>query len=63
MHLILMTLPRQQNLLHVSSWTLIPLQGSPLHEGVGLLHVLLNLIIPPPQVLLHLPRVHELHPP
>ena len=41
----------------------MPLQGSPLHEGVGLLHFLLNLIIPPPQLLLHVPRVHELHPP
>ena len=41
----------------------MPLQGSPLHEGVGLLHVLLNFIIPPPQGLLHLDCVHELHPP
>ena len=41
----------------------MPLQGSPLHEGVGLLHILLNLIIPLPQLLLHSPRVHELHPP
>ena len=41
----------------------MPLQGSPLHEGVGLLHVLVRLIIPPPQVLLHVPTVHELHPP
>ena len=41
----------------------MPLQGSPLHEGVGLLHVLVRLIIPPPQVLLHVPFVHEFHPP
>ena len=41
----------------------MPLQGSPPHEGLGLLHVLLYLIIPPPQVLLHPPCVHELHPP
>ena len=41
----------------------MPLQGSPPHEGVGLLHVLLNLIIPLPQLLLHSPCVHELHPP
>ena len=41
----------------------MPLQGSPLHEGVGLLHVLLNLTIPPPQLLLHPDCVHELHPP
>ena len=41
----------------------MPLQDDPLHLGEGLLHVLLNLIIPPPQVLLHAPCVHELHPP
>ena len=59
----MINLPRQQYSLHDSSWTLMPLQGSPPHEGVGLLHVLLNLIIPPPQLLLHSPCVHELHPP
>ena len=63
MLIILASLPRQQNSLHASSRVLLPLQNEPLHEGVGLLHVLLNLIIPPPQVLLHLPGVHELHPP
>ena len=57
------TLPRQQILLHASSWVLLPVQGSPPHEGMGLLHVLLYLNIPPPQLLLHLHRVHELHPP
>ena len=55
--------PAQQNSLHGSSRIPMPLQDKPPHEGVGLLHVLLNLIIPPPQVLLHVPCVHELHPP
>ena len=41
----------------------MPLQRSPPHEGVGLLHDLVDLTIPPPQLLLHAPRVHELHPP
>ena len=58
-----MILPAQQNSLHCSSWIFMPLQGNPPHEGMGLLHVLVRLTVPPPQVLLHVPTVHELHPP
>ena len=56
-------LPRQQNLLHASSYVLMPVQDNPPHEGVGLLHDLVNCFIPPPHALLHDPSVHELHPP
>ena len=40
-----------------------PGQFFPPQEGVGLLHVLVQFIVPPPHVLLHGPHVHELHPP
>ena len=53
MHVII--LPRQQNLLHASSRVLLPVQDKPPHEGVGLLHDLVNFFIPPPHVLLHDP--------
>ena len=61
--MIAIILLRQQNSLQASSRTLIPLQDAPPHEGVGLLHVLVNFNIPPPQVLLHGLCLHELHPP
>ena len=57
----LILLPEQQNVLHASSRVLIPVQDKPPHEGVGLLHDLVNFFIPPPHVLLHDPSVHELH--
>lgn len=57
-------LPRQQNLLHDSRRRLMPLQREPPHEGTGLLHDLVNSLIPPLQVLVHFPLLlHELHPP
>ena len=40
-----------------------PVQLLPPHVGVGLLHLLVNVCIPLPHVLLHDPYVHELHPP
>ena len=40
-----------------------PSTDEPPHEGVGLLHVQVKFTIPPPQVLLHGPCFHELHPP
>ena len=43
--------------------TLRALQLFPPQEGTGLLHLLVNVCVPPPQVLLHGPCVHELHPP
>ena len=45
------------------SSVLKPGQPFPPQEGIGLLHLLLQLFFPPPQVLLHGPHVHELHPP
>ena len=49
--------------MHGSSRVLLPVQGKPSQSGVRLLHVLVSFLIPPPHVLLHDPRVHELHPP
>ena len=40
-----------------------PLHFLPPHEFLGLSHTLVLICIPPPQVLLHGPVVHELHPP
>ena len=59
----LILLPGQQDILHASSRVLIPVQGKPSHEGVGLLHDLVKNFIPSSHVLLHGPSVHELHPP
>ena len=56
-------LPGQQISLHASSRVLMPVQDKPPHEGVGLLHVLVSFLIPPPHVLLHGPGFHELQPP
>ena len=53
----------QQNSLHGSLYVLLPIQDKPPREGVGLLHDLVNRLIPPPQVLLQDPSLHELHPP
>ena len=53
----------QQISLHGSSRVLLPVQGKPSQSDVGLLHVLVSFLIPPPHVLLHDPSVHELHPP
>ena len=53
----------QQSLLHSLWSTLGPEQSFPPHEGVGLSHVLVNVCVPPPQLLLHDPYSHELHPP
>ena len=58
----IIALPGQQILLHTSSRVLLPLQGKPPHEGMGLLHILVAFLIPSPQILLQAP-VHELHPP
>ena len=46
-------LPGQQILLHTTSLVLLPVQGKPPHEGA--VHVLVSILIPPPQVLLHDP--------
>ena len=56
-------LPGQQLLLQIIDWKLEPGQSLPPQEGLGLLHVLVNLCVPTLQVLLHVPCVHELHPP
>ena len=42
--------------------TLKPGQPIPSH-GVGLSHLLVQLFVPTPHVVLHDPHVHELHPP
>ena len=55
-------LPRQQNVLHCHSKILMPLHLIPPHDG--LVHVLINFNIPPPQILLHSPTsFHELQRP
>ena len=50
-------------MLHLFCLACEPEQLFPPQEGVGLLHLLVNVCIPPPHVLLHDPYVHELHPP
>ena len=50
-------------MMHELSSTLEPRQSFPPQEGAGLLHLLVQLFVPPPHVLLHDPHVHELHPP
>ena len=48
-------------MLHSLWLTLSPEQLFPPQEGAGLLHLLVNVCIPPPHVLLHGPDSHELH--
>ena len=48
--------------MHGTLRVLVPSQGKPPHVLEGLLHVLVLFLIPP-QVSLHDPSVHELHPP
>ena len=50
-------------MLHTSWRLLEPEQLFPPQEGLGLLHLLVKICVPPPHVLLHGPYVHELHPP
>ena len=50
-------------MLQLIQRTLRPEQFLPPQDGVGLLHLLVNLSVPIPQVLLHDPRYHKLHPP
>ena len=45
--------------MHGTLRVLLPVQAMPSHEGA--VHVLVSILIPPPQVLLHDPSVHELH--
>ena len=56
-------LPGQQKSLHLIELVLEPSHSIPPHEGLGLSHTLVFVCIPPPQVLLHSPNIHELHPP
>ena len=49
--------------MHDLSTALEPGQSFPPQKGAGLLHLLVQLSIPPPHVLLHDPHVHKLHPP
>ena len=49
--------------IHGLSSPLEPRQLFPPQEDAGLLHLLVQLSIPSPHVLLHDPHVHELHPP
>ena len=58
-----MILPGQQMVPHDLLSTLEPEQPLPPQEGAGLLHLLVQIFVPPPQVLLHDPHVHGLHPP
>ena len=60
---MLIFLPGQHWLLHVICLIFEPEQSFPPQEGIGLLHLLVNVCVPPPQVLLHGPYFHELHPP
>ena len=53
----------QHWVLHSLWSTLGPEQSFPPQEGAGLSHVLVNDCVPPPQLLLHGPDTHELHPP
>ena len=50
-------------MLHDSTTTFGPEQPFPPQEGAGLLHTLVCCRVPPPQLLLHGPYLHELHPP
>ena len=50
-------------MLHTSWRLLEPEQPFPPQEGLGLLHLLVKICVPPPHVLLHGPYVHKLHPP
>ena len=56
-------LPRQHWVLHILCLVSEPKQLLPPQEGAGLSHLLVDVFIPPPQVLLHSPDPHELHPP
>ena len=56
-------LPGQQPCVHDFVTTVEAGQRLPPHEGVGLLHLLVYLFVPPPHVLLHDPHVSGLHPP
>ena len=58
-----MILPGQQMVLQDLPSTFKPEQPPPSQEGAGLSHILVQLFVPPPHVLLHNPHVHELHPP
>ena len=49
--------------LHISWRIPVPLQFLPPHEGLGLEHSLVKFCIPPPQLLLQGPGIHELHSP
>ena len=53
----------QQWLLHSLLSTLSPEQSFPPQEGAGLLHNLVRCLVPPPQLLLHDPYLHEPQPP
>ena len=61
--IMLIFLPGQHWLLHVICLIFEPGQFLPPQVGVGLLHLLVNVCVPPPHVLVHGPRIQELHPP
>ena len=58
-----MILPRQQWVLHETTPLFGPEQPFPPQKGAGLLHTLVRCRVPLPQLLLHDPYLHELHPP
>ena len=62
-HTYVTALPGYKLVLHGSTSTFGPLQSFPPQEGTGLLHTLVRCRVPPPQLLLHDPYLHELQPP
>ena len=56
-------LPGQQKSLQLIELVLGPLHSFPPHEGFGLSHILVEICVPPPHVLLRGPLLHGLHPP
>ena len=60
-YVIVIILPGQQWVLHEATPLFGPEQSFPPQEGAGLLHILVRCCVPPPQLLLHDPYLHELH--